>query len=76
MSKAYIGLLENGRRQLNQDKIERIARALNVTEKDILDIGEYPEDLREHIDIIRSLPRSARENVYTYAKTVQKAERA
>ena len=76
MSKAYVGLIETERRQLNETGLEKLSKALRVKPTDLLATSDDPEDLQEHMDVVRSLNQPARENVYTYARTVQKAERA
>lgn len=77
MSKAYVGLLENGKRQLNANGLEKLAVALRCKPSDLIqEDTDLPEDLQDHIDVVKSLRQPARENIYQYAITVQRAERA
>lgn len=55
MSKSYLSEIENGRKQINGRRLDKLAEALDVTVTDLIADPDISADLERHLSILRDL---------------------
>ena len=72
LSKSYVSEIENGKKQANQNRIEKFANALNVPVYDLLDEETLSLEMRELLNNYSNMSDSERETLLTVARSITK----
>ena len=67
ISKSYLSELANGKKQANGRIIDSLARALNVSQLDILDAESVEPDILDHMRLMQKLSQDDRKSVIGHA---------